>query len=197
MFWNTVSGLYDLFEAFNSKANNRTAELIASYVRSSDTVLECACGTGIMTRVFAPKAGRVIATDVAPKMLKRATKKLKDMDHVLFEEADITDLRFGDNSFDITIAANVIHLVDDPQKAASELMRVTKPRGLVIVPTYITQEKKTAKLAVRLLELIGADFKKEFTAESYKEYWKSLGYYPEFRIEDGNVPCMVAIIRKP
>ncbi len=46
-----------------------------------------------------------------------------------------------DESFDVVIAANVIHLLDDPYKALSELDRVCRPGGKLIIPTYVNKDK--------------------------------------------------------
>ena len=48
--------------------------------------------------------------------------------------------RDADGQFDKVIAANVIHLLDEPFKALAELDRVCKPGGQIIIPTYINRE---------------------------------------------------------
>lgn len=49
--------------------------------------------------------------------------------NISFAKRDMTALKDPDNRYDAVIAGNVIHLLDDPQKAFSELIRVTKPGG--------------------------------------------------------------------
>ena len=46
-----------------------------------------------------------------------------------------------DNSFDKVVAGNVIHLLDNPSEALNELLRVCKPGGKLIIPTYINIER--------------------------------------------------------
>ena len=53
----------------NFKANNGAASICASYVSKDDIVLECACGTGIMTKIIAPHCRKVIATDCSRKIM--------------------------------------------------------------------------------------------------------------------------------
>ena len=48
--------------------------------------------------------------------------------------------RDADGLFDKVIAANVIHLLDEPLKALAALDRVCKPGGQIIIPTYINRE---------------------------------------------------------
>ena len=53
--------------------------------------------------------------------------------------ADILHLDYPDESFDKVIAANVIHLLDEPLKALSELDRVCRKGGSIIIPTYMNR----------------------------------------------------------
>ena len=50
MFWDRVSGVYDLFgKIYNGKVNREMCGTVAAEVRQDDRVLECACGTGLIT----------------------------------------------------------------------------------------------------------------------------------------------------
>ena len=61
MFWDKVAGIYDLYQIINRKVNNKAASICDSYITKNDIVLECACGTGTMTRIIAPKCKKIIA----------------------------------------------------------------------------------------------------------------------------------------
>ncbi|MCR5205412.1 MAG: hypothetical protein K6E47_10165, partial [Lachnospiraceae bacterium] len=62
MFWDKISGIYDLYQIVNKKVNDKAAYLCAQQIKKNDIVLECACGTGIMTKVIAPCCRKLIAT---------------------------------------------------------------------------------------------------------------------------------------
>ena len=114
-----------------------------------------------------------------------------------FRRADITDIKCRDARFDKAVAGNVIHLLPDPGKALSELYRVVKPGGKIIIPTYINMSKKSAGLVVNVVEFLGADFKEQFDLESYKAFFKEMGYdNVEYHVVDGRMPCAVAVIKK-
>ena len=198
MFWDKISPLYDLFETvYNGKVYNNTGEIVSEYINNTDEVLECACGTGAISIHIAPKCKRLIMTDFSSGMLKKAAKKCKKYKNVSLRKADITSIKCKDNKFDKVVAGNVIHLLPEPAKALNELMRVTKHGGLVIIPTYINMSKKTGKVAVKFIEMLGADFKKQFDFESYKSFFKEMGYINvEYHVVDGRMPCAIAIIRK-
>ena len=199
MFWDRVAFVYDIFaNIINKKVHKKLKEIVANEITKEDDVLECACGTGMLTKVVAPKSKSIIATDFSSKMLKRAKKKCKKYNNVEFMNANIMKLDFDDNSFDIVIAANVIHLLDDPIKAINELDRVCKENGKIIIPTYMNKDDNgnTSGFAKRVGKA-GADFKRQFTYDSYKEFFNEFGYRNvEYTMINGKVPCCVAVIKK-
>ncbi|MCR5332278.1 MAG: class I SAM-dependent methyltransferase [Lachnospiraceae bacterium] len=58
-------------------------------VRSDDNVLECACGTGLLSTVIARNCKTLTATDFAPKMLQKAEKNCSDYDNVTFRQGNM------------------------------------------------------------------------------------------------------------
>lgn len=198
MFWDKVSFLYDFFEnVYNKKVYVGTGGVVASEIESSDNVLECACGTGAISVHIAPRCAYLTATDFSEGMLRQAKKKTRNYANVAVEKADMTKLDFPNDHFDKVIAGNVIHLLDDPVAAVRELMRVCKPNGKVIIPTYINiYDGKPSKL-VKLFEKAGAQFKRQFDLDSYKAFFLNAGYNDvEYQVVEGKMPCAVAIIRK-
>ena len=130
-------------------------------------------------------------------MLKQAARKCRKYSNVRFKRADITSIKCKDDRFDKVVAGNVIHLLPDPGKALVELERVVKPGGKIIIPTYINMSKKSAGLAVKFVEFLGADFKKQFDLESYKSFFEEMGYdNVKYYVVDGRMPCAIAVIRK-
>ena len=198
MFWDKVSGVYDFFETiYNGKEYQGLGKRVAEEINESDIVLECACGTGAISKFIAPKCKKLMATDVSVGMLKQASKNCRKYDNVKIKRADMTQLKCHDNRFDKVIAGNVIHLLEEPCAAIKELERVCKEGGKIIVPTYINASDGVNKKAVRLLEVIGANFERQFDINSYKKFFEDAGYRNvEYDIVDGRMPCAVAIITK-
>lgn len=195
-FWDMIAGVYDMFErAYNKRCYDGTGARVAQEIESSDIVLECACGTGSISKPVAAKCRKLIATDMSANMMKRAEKNCKGL-CVEFRKADIMSLNVKDESFDKVIAGNVIHLLDEPYKAVDELLRVCKKGGKVIIPTYINMEKASAGFLIKIFDLCGANFAKQFSYESYKEFFIKGGYNVEFDLVEGNMPCAIAVITK-
>ena len=78
MFWDRISPLYDLFEnIYNHKVYSDTGKKVAEFIDTTDTVLECACGTGAITLCIAGKCRKLIATDFATGMTSFILKKFR------------------------------------------------------------------------------------------------------------------------
>ena len=198
MFWNKISPVYDLFEnVYNRKVYKGTGIKVAEFIDKNDSVLECACGTGAITEEIAKKCRQVLATDFAEGMLKRASKKCRKYGNVSFRQEDITDIKSADSSFDKAVAGNVIHLLPEPEKALNELLRVVRPGGKVIIPTYINMARDSSGFAVKFIEKLGAEFKRQFDIDSYKKFFEDKGFKDvEFHVVDGRMPCAIAVITK-
>ena len=196
MFWDKVSGVYDLFEnIYNKSVYQSTGESVAKYIKNTDRVLECACGTGAISVFIAPVCKELIVSDYSVGMLKQAKKKLKNYDNIDYRRVDITDIEAEDNSFDVVVAGNVIHLLPDPQRAMNELTRVCKDGGRLVIPTYINGDEGTNKLAVKFLEKLGASFKCQFDAESYEKFFEDMGYENViYEVVRGRMSCDIAVI---
>ncbi len=199
MFWDRVAWAYDIFaNVMNRKANRALCAEVANWIFPSDTVLECACGTGLLTGVIAPRCHSLVATDFSAKMLKRAKKKCGKYGNVKFEQADILHLDYPDACFDTVVAANVIHLLEEPYRALRELERVCKPDGTILLPTYMNQtDKGTTNRASDAIGKMGVDFKRAFTFDTYKRFLADAGY-PDIDcvLCEGRIPCAVAVLSK-
>ena len=199
MFWDRVAGVYDVFvNVINKNTHQKLKKIVSDLIGPDDTVLECACGTGLLSAVIAPKCRQPTATDLSRKMLEKAEKNCAAFRNIRFEQVDITALPYPDSSFDKVVAGNVIHLLDEPMKALRELDRVCKPGGRLIIPTYMNKDSggKTSGFAGAVGKA-EADFKRQFTANSYTEFFLDAGYQDvKISLADGRIPCAVAVMRK-
>lgn len=198
MFWDKVSSVYDFFETvYNGRVYRGLGERVAQEIGQNDIVLECACGTGAISKQIAPKCRQLIATDFSEGMLRQTAKNCRSYDNIKIRRADMTQLNCRDNRFDKVVAGNVIHLLEEPAAAIKELERVCKTGGKIIIPTYINASDGVNKKAVRFLEAAGANFKRQFDMDSYKKFFEDAGYRQvDYDIVYGRMPCAVAIVTK-
>ncbi|MGX8686672.1 MAG: class I SAM-dependent methyltransferase [bacterium] len=199
MFWDDVAGVYDLFvNVVNRKTHKALRSIVEGLIEPEDDVLECACGTGLLSQVIARKCLILTATDFSPKMLEKARKNCSAFDNITFSRADIMSLDYPDKSFDKVVAGNVLHLMNEPSKALSELDRVCRPGGKLIIPTYMNKARKgqISRFAAAAGKA-GADFKQQFTADTYRQFFLEAGY-EDVRIimAEGRISCAVAVMSK-
>ena len=199
MFWDKIACVYDVFaNIINRKTNIKLCNVVEGEISSTDDVLECACGTGLLTKAISEKCNSLIATDYSIKMLRIAERKLKKYQNIKFECVDIIKLPYPNNSFDIVVAGNVIHLLNDPIKAIQELDRVCRLNGKIIIPTYMNKNSVgNVDNVSNSINKLGVDFKRKFNKEKYMSFFKDLGYQDVRYIEcTGRIPCVVAVIKK-
>ncbi|MEE3752900.1 class I SAM-dependent methyltransferase [Mycobacterium intracellulare] len=98
-------------------------------------ILDIPCGGGFAFRgLRRGQDCRYVAADISSDMLRRARGRATQLGVVglmEFSEADITDLPFQDNTFDLVLTFNGLHCLPDPQAAVVELARVLKPGGIL------------------------------------------------------------------
>ncbi|WP_329887473.1 class I SAM-dependent methyltransferase [Pseudoramibacter faecis] len=199
MFWDNVAGVYDVFvNVINRKTHRALRQVVADLINPEDDVLECACGTGMLSSVIASKCRKLTAMDYSNKMLKRAEKNYAAYRNISFRFAGISALDCPDSTYDKVVAGNVIHLLDEPIKALDELNRVCKPGGVLIIPTYINKDRKGKNRGFSsAVGKAGADFKRQFTPDSYRQFFLDAGYEDvKITLADGRIPCAVAVMKK-
>jgi len=172
--WNVFAPVYEFSMRSQKNIYDYLYMRIAVVAKGKD-VLELATGPGMIARHIAPAAKSVVATDFAPKMIETALKanNPKNLD---FEVADATSLRFEDNSFDVVVIANALHIIPNPEKALAEIRRVLKDDGILIAPNFFFREGGKKNLWQKFLSLVGIRFAHEWTDKEFKAFLESNGW---------------------
>lgn len=199
-FWDRVAWLYDLVERSNRAVNAAAAARVAGLVPKGARVLDCAAGTGEFSLAAAERAETVLCTDLSLPMLDRARKKAKKrgLTNISFAQRDITALPDRDGTFEVVIAANVLHLLQKPENAVRELWRVTAPGGRLILPTYLLGQVGTAYgTMIKIFQGVGFHYEHAFTSETYRMLLESLNLAPVLvEVIPGRVPEGIAVLEK-
>lgn len=99
----------------------------------TERVLDAGTGTGTLALGIAPHAREVVGVDVVPELLSEARRLASALDNVSFVEGDILALPFEPESFDLAASSRTLHHVARPEVLVSELARVTRPGGNVLL----------------------------------------------------------------
>lgn len=103
-------------------------------LRGNEKVLEIGCGRGFYVRTLKsvwPKL-EVTGIDLNPEYLDKAREFMGDL-RVELRVADATKLPFKDKTFDRIIASEILEHIEDDEKAISEMYRVLKPGGIIMI----------------------------------------------------------------
>ncbi|MDE6731822.1 MAG: class I SAM-dependent methyltransferase [Oscillospiraceae bacterium] len=199
-FWDKVARLYDAAEFLNGKVYREMVRLTKSLVPRHAAVLECAGGTGELSLAAAEKADSVFCTDNSETMLDVAREKARKrgFENIKFGRQNIFNISANDEEYDVVIAGNVLHLLENPENAVRELYRVTKRGGRILLPTFVTRASSAfTKATLKIYELLRYNPSTEYTPRSYVFMLKgcNLGTV-KAKLIKGMVPCCYAVIVK-
>jgi ubiquinone/menaquinone biosynthesis C-methylase UbiE len=133
--YNRHAYFYDMME-FIRRGTRRKAMILSGW-RSGERILDLCTGTGEMALVFAAQGARVVGTDIARGMLKRALNKSSSASSASdWVEMDAINLAIADRSFDISIISLALHHMPVPiqMHVLRELRRVTSRRIVIVEP---------------------------------------------------------------
>jgi ubiquinone/menaquinone biosynthesis C-methylase UbiE len=100
-----------------------------------DTMLDVACGPGIVVCAFAPRVLCATGIDITPAMIERARTlgAARGLGNVTFHIGDVERLPFADAAFSIVVSRLSFHHFEHPGAVLSEMFRVCRPGGAVAV----------------------------------------------------------------
>lgn len=119
-----------LQEARAGELSERVRRLLGPF-SGTELALDSGSGTGALAFALAPHVGEVVAVDTRDDYLEAGRELAPE--NVRFEQGDATALPFGYGTFDIAGSVRVLHHVRRPELAVSELARVTRPGGRVLI----------------------------------------------------------------
>ncbi|MCL1879974.1 MAG: class I SAM-dependent methyltransferase [Actinomycetia bacterium] len=197
-FWDFCAPFYDRAEKTNT-AYSGMLRLMRDLTPPESSVFEAAAGTGAISLAVAGKAKSVHCTDLSERMLSVARKKAfkRDISNITFSNKSLFDTGEPDGAYDVVIAAQVLHLIDEPEKAAEELKRISD--GTVITAVTLLKGLRGffARPSVGLWRLLGFAPKREYDADGFRDFLYEIGLPPcQYEVVGGNMPMAVAVWRK-
>ena len=159
-------------------------------VRQGESVLDVGCGTGNYLVDLAERGAWVVGVDSSPNMLEIAESKLGKRGYTFqLRLAEAETLPFGDNTFDLVLSVLSLEFVNSPQDAVSEMFRVIKPGGRLVIGTLnkysLWALKRKTGRALGLAEHVKATYLSKrhlehllFSVGSRDLTWRRAIYFP-------------------
>ncbi|MCU1285249.1 MAG: Methyltransferase type 11 [Acidobacteriales bacterium] len=124
-----------------AKRNAETAEAFIArlHLKPGTNVLDVACGTGNLAIPAARAGANVIGVDIASNLIEQARERAVEeglSDKTQFDEGDAEQLSYRDAQFDVVVSMYGAMFAPRPDRAAAEMLRVTKPGGLIAMANW-------------------------------------------------------------
>ena len=174
-FWDKNAGRYDRFMRKDRAAYDEMYELIRPVVRHK-TVLELATGTGLIAKNIVNAAAHIEATDASAEMIAEAKRDNRSA-KLHFSVQDMFRLPYANQSFNVVIVSNALHIVPQPEKALQEIKRVLKDDGVLIAPTFTHAGNSFfGKVRAFFMKLAGFSLHSKWTSEEYLSFLRQNGW---------------------
>ena len=174
-FWDRNAGRYDRLKRKDRAAYETMYGLIRPVVKGK-TVLELATGTGLIAKNIVNAAAHIEASDTSAEMIREA-KRRNHSAKLYFSVQDMFCLPYADESFEVVIVSNALHIVPQPEKALAEIHRVLRDDGVLITPTFTHAENSFfGNSKAFFLKLAGFPLHSRWTSEEYLCFLQQNGW---------------------
>ena len=172
-FWDRTAKIYNHFMKKDHKAYKQMYSLIYPVVRHKQ-VLELATGTGLIAQHIVRSADHIEATDASQEMIEQAKQGVKST-KLYFLVQDMFHLPYADQSFDVVIVSNALHIVPEPERALAEIRRVLKDDGVLVAPTFTHADNAFfGKVKAFFMKLAGFPLHSKWTSHEYLAFlWEN------------------------
>ncbi len=158
-------------------------------------MIEPGCGTGRLTRIIAERIGPngvVQASDISPKMVERARRRLEGYSNVQLTCGTIEDATLDPASFDAVICHNVFPHFDDKYEVVTKLRSALKPSGLFVV-SHLMSSSEINDLHRKTNPAVAQDFLP--TLDEMRNIFESVKMIVELLYDDENGYLLRAVPR--
>jgi arsenite methyltransferase len=157
-----------------------TDELLSlCHIKEAQEVLNVGCGIGVGPAYIARKHGcRVVGVDISEKMIEWSRRRAREKrveDKVEFRVANVLDLPFEADRFDVVLCESVLVFVEDKPQAIRECVRVTRPGGYVGLNETFWLDDAPSELTARAQATVGVGTDIP-TISAWQALWAEAGF---------------------
>lgn len=144
------SHFYD--QTFGAVTNVGRRATVAHINKTPGRVLEVGVGTGLSLASYTPE-NRVTGIDASPEMLEKAKRRVQEKNLQPVQDLVLMDARemeFPDDHFDVVTAMHILSVVPEPERVMSEICRVCRPGGQVVITNHFARQTGVLSIIERL-----------------------------------------------
>ncbi len=164
-----LAPFYDTVTAPISRIRDKVVDFTDAGIGSR--ILDVGTGTGKQAFAFAKRGFEVTGIDLSEDMLKVASKKNK-YENAGFIVGDASNLPFKKGSFDVSGVSFALHdmLLPVREKALKEMVRVTRPGGMIVIVDYALPEDRDGRFLIyHFVKLYEGKYYMEFIRSEFEE----------------------------
>lgn len=173
--WNHFASLYDYIVSTEEDTYTEINRKIINRINYDDKIIELGSGSGQIALELCPHCRFLEAGDISDVMIERANSYKVELAryNVEFRVRDVYSIDADDDTYDVVILANTLHILPDPDRAMNEVKRILKPGGKLIAPNYLHAQSIGASVFSQLITSAGFPTQTRFDEDSYLEYLRS------------------------
>ena len=202
LLFNLMAESYARTPIADMKSYEKKLSISRKYLKPEHKVFEFGCGTGSTALLHAPYVQHIYSTDYAKKMIEIANRKKAEqgIDNVEFATGDITTLNIDRASYDVVLALNILHLMEDVETAIHKSWETLKPGGYFISSSVcMSKPPGIWGLLIPLMGLTGLFPRlKGFSKKELLQFHTDTGFeILEQYDPDGDMPSVFLVAQKP
>ena len=171
-YWNNDAATYDKRAKKSRKAYQTIIEQIKNEISADMDVLDMGTGTGQIPISIHGNVKSIDAIDFSSEMILMAQAKADKnrIDNVRFLVKDGNHLNYKDDSFDVVLIINLLHVVPDPENIINEAKRMVKEDGKVIIASFLNDENLRSRFISYIMARKGHPVVTKFNTDSICEF---------------------------
>jgi ubiquinone/menaquinone biosynthesis C-methylase UbiE len=200
-FWDRIAERYSRQPVADQTSYQRKLKITQKYLNSDMEVLEIGCGTGTTAIIHSSYVKHIKAIDISAKMIEIAQGKAdaQGVANISFEQCTIDELKVDEQTIDVVLALNILHLLDNKEEVIAKVFKILKPGGMFISSTSCLDDNiPWLKLILPVGKLIGlmpsVTF---FTKEQLEGCLSDAGFDIEYSWRPGKGKAVFIVAKKP
>jgi ubiquinone/menaquinone biosynthesis C-methylase UbiE len=199
-FWDRIAERYSKRPISDEAAYQKKLQVTREYLRPDLEVMEFGCGTGSTAITLAPCVKHIVAIDISSRMVEIAQGKAdaEKIENIAFKRFTIENFRVPDQTLDVVLGHNVLHLLENKEEVIGRIHKMLKPGGVFLTSTACLGDMS---ILFRIIAPVGRFFGffplvKTFTIRELEESLTNAGFEIDYQWKPGKNKPVFIVVKK-